>query len=264
MDEKQVLNEINAELERVGIRLIPKPWESDLLGYRVFSLSWQEHDEKYEEIWSEAIERAIRRLEAPCMLSARVPAGAGAVVRALERCGFCLMECYLELEHQLHAPPSRRSRTSTVRPSRESDIGTLRKIAEESFQFSRFHMDPRIELKVAALTRAEWVENACRGRADVVLVSETDGKATGFLCVRSKEGDRGMIGCLDLIAVDPSQQGRGIGNDLVVEFLDFCRHQKYSVAEVGTQAHNIASLRLYEATGFKMLRASYSYHLHVD
>ncbi len=62
-------------------------------------------------------------------------------------------------------------------------------------------------------------------------------------------------GYLQRIAVDPSQQGRGIGRSIVADALRWLRRHRASGALVNTQCDNDAALALYHATGFSDLPA---------
>jgi ribosomal protein S18 acetylase RimI-like enzyme len=124
-------------------------------------------------------------------------------------------------------------------------------------------MYPHIKTAQANTTRAEWVENSCRGRSEEVLVAEVDERPVGFVICMEGTAEIGTLGKLDLIAVHPEYRKRRLAYDLTAEFLDFCCQHKYALSRVGTQAHNIPSLRLYERTGFLMSRCYYSYHKHI-
>jgi len=259
---------ISSELSQMGIELIYKPWESKLLNRNVIALVWNStykciHNFQEEKIWTWtcALQNLQLKLETfkPYLLTTRIPALNREVIRVLENSGFHLIECYLELEHNLEQIPPMAGK-NIIRPFRKNEISQLEKIAFESFQYSRFHMDPQIKAAEANASRSEWVKNSCKGRAEAVFVAEEDQRPVGFVICRKKNYRRGVVGILDLIAVYTDYKKRKLGYDLTVEFLKFCRSQKYCLAKVGTQAHNIPSIRMYEKIGFLMSHAYYSYH----
>jgi len=90
----------------------------------------------------------------------------------------------------------------------------------------------------------------------------SEGRIAGFLAVTGGEDDGVRHKTIDLVAIAPELQGRGIGR-AVMRF--FFRH--YAGAcdrlRVGTQVANVPSMRLYEGVGMRIERAQYVLHLHV-
>jgi len=199
----------------------------------------------------------------PCLLTSRINTANLTACRALENTGFHLIECYLELEHNLKNIPSVKTEAN-ISPFIERELYQLEKIALESFRYSRFHMDPEISKPGADRSRAEWVKNACMGRAELVLVSHESDMPSGFVICMKSTINQSVIGKLDLIAVHPSYRRRTIGYYLTIAFLTHCKNQGYSSAHVGTQAHNIPSLRMYDKAGFVIKNSFYSYHKHIS
>jgi ribosomal protein S18 acetylase RimI-like enzyme len=255
------------------IDLQEKPWESGLLGLPVYQLRFRP-DGAASGLAS--IQDSLRRIDESfsdtrALLCARLPATDGARVRALEEAGFHLMECYLTLRHALDSLPSSLEEAG-ISPATPAELPALRRIAAESFQYSRFHMDPHIGREKAALTPSEWVENAVKGGDKTVLIVRApkaspkaivEEEIAGFVCIRIPSGSGvKKTGVLDLIAVHPDYQGQGLGLALTRACLETCRREGCDSVEVGTQAHNIPSIRLYETAGFRLSGAAYSYHKH--
>ena|GEM_PF-1943429 len=265
----ETVKAINAELTQNCIKLIEKPWEAGLLHRNVFALVWDLQcksipEDQQESLWTQTLQWVQKEMRAfkPCLLVARTPTLNCAASWAMENAGFHLMECYLELEHRLEQIASPMSE-SVIRPFFQDEIPKLESIARESFRHSRFHMDSQITPDEASLTRSEWVKNACLGRAEIVLVAEVKAQPVGFVIGMRKTSRGEALGKLDLIAVHPDYRNRKLGYDLTVTFLEYCRSQKYRLVRVGTQAHNIPSLRMYEKAGFLMNETFYSFHKHL-
>ena len=266
MDLEKLRNELLGR--RISVQ--EKPWESVILKTKVYTIQFL-NEPNTNEIGkikcgdSQSIKRicSVMRENPPSMLTTRVSTKDYSAIRALEESDFNLMECYIELDHELRYIPKRRS-ALTIRPFNRCEISEIERIAYNSFLFSRFHMDERISQGDANKTRSEWVKNACLGNADAVLVAAIDDRLVGFVICRNKTAncDVTKIGGLDLIAVHHDFRKKGIGFELTVEFLNYCKKNAYSKATVGTQAHNIPSIQLYQKTGFLMVGSSYSYHLH--
>lgn len=240
-----------------------QPWESDLLGKPVYKIFFSDpHDTGPQagRLLGEAMQALSEGKSA--MVCARVPAGDTALSMALEDAGFRIVECYVELCHALDALPQGRP-DSSIDDAGLDDIPQLREIATRSFRFSRYHGDPLIAEEAAALTRAEWIENAVRGRAERVIAYRAGNGPVGFVTAMQKKNQGKCYGVLDLIGVHPSWQQRGVGSVLTRAFLHHCHTKGYECARVGTQAHNIPSLRLYQSCGFHFSRAFLSFHLHL-
>jgi len=67
---------------------------------------------------------------------------------------------------------------------------------------------------------------------------------------------------IDLVAVAPDAQGRGVGTALVTAFVREASPNS-DVLRVGTQIANVPSLRLYTRLGFRIAGSAFVMHLHV-
>lgn len=249
---------------RAGLELSVKPWETGLFARQVFSLAWPpDAGDRDAAGWSEALREVEDILTplAPVMISSRVGTLATDALEAMQNSGFRLMECYLTLSHDL---ADEVAAGGEIRVFREDDLARLTAIAGTSFALDRFHLDPELPRELADRSRVEWVANGCRGRSEAVYVSGPPGEASGFvLCTSSRTENGEGTGRLDLMGVDPAQRRRGLGRALTRAFLAHCRRSGYARGLVGTQAHNTASLRTYEAEGFRIAASHYSLHRHI-
>lgn len=244
MMNSEIINFLNDEITNKHFKLKDKIWESNLLQRNVIEFIWEEPCKyAWETNWRKNGRspciwfKKLVKLK-PCLLTSRVNAANLTACRALENSGFHLIECYLELEHNLKDIPPVKTEYR-ISPFIESELYQLEKIALESFRYSRFHLDPEINKMDADRSRAEWVKNACLGRAEWVLVSHEGNVPSGFVICMKNTLKQQLIGKLDLIAVHPTHRGRNIGYHLTVAFLTYCKNQGYSSAQVGTQSHNI-------------------------
>ena len=143
-----------------------------------------------------------------------------------------------------------------------ADADCLLNIAASSFRYSRFHLDPLVPDALANRIKREWVASYLAGRrGECLWTVRSGGRIAGFLAVIG--GDDGVRHkTIDLVAIAPEFQGRGIGQ-AVMRF--FFRH--YAKAcdhfRVGTQVANVPSMRLYEAAGMRIERSQYVLHMHV-
>jgi len=158
----------------------------------------------------------------------------------------------------LDSPPSE---SATIRPSRPEDVGTLMEIARASFAKDHFHRDPNFPQDKSDELFARWIHNSCHGSATTVLVAaEKNQEPCGFIACKTEQLEREpKYGVIDLIAVSPLSQGRGIGTQLVTEAVRWFAANVESIF-VGTQANNIPSIRTYEKVGFRLLDTQLTLH----
>ncbi|HWH15442.1 MAG TPA: GNAT family N-acetyltransferase [Miltoncostaeaceae bacterium] len=185
----------------------------------------------------------------------RVPTADTPRAAALADAGFRVVDCGVTLERDPADPP--RAPACVVR-ARPDHVEAVARIGGEAFGMTRFHLDPGMPPGAADRIKAAWARNCATGaRGVATLVAVHDGAPAGFLSVMAA-GDDYVI---DLVAVDAAHRGRGLGRALVAAFIaGFAPAAR--VLRVGTQAANIASLRLYESLGFRMASTAYAMHRH--
>lgn len=145
-----------------------------------------------------------------------------------------------------------------IRPAQADDQRIVEEIAVESFKYSRFHLDPKINNSIANEIKRQWVANFFSGqRGEMMIIAEIGNKIVGFNQLLLQE-DGSVI--IDLIAVDKRSFGKGIGMALVAGVGKLI--PKYKRIIVGTQVANIPSIRLYEKLGFRFVSSKYILHYH--
>lgn len=135
-------------------------------------------------------------------------------------------------------------------------------IAGSCFQYSRFHVDPGVGRTPADRVKREWIRSYVeRRRGDSLFVACDDGKPVGFAAMLLNDRGPRPAASIDLIGVHRDAQGRGIGRRLIhaaaAAYAPTC-----ATLEVGTQACNIPSIRLYERLGFRVADSAFMLHLH--
>lgn len=202
-------------------------------------------------------------LPSPSFGDVRIPCDRVDWLRALESLGFEIVDTALTLQcnHYTGVVASGIS-SAAVRPIQPADRQTLLSLAGQVFRYSRFHLDPRVDRAIANQIKVDWIANCCDGRrGDRLWVAEMRGEVVGFLAALVNPAAQSSTAVLDLIAVDPAYQGQGIGRSLVTEFMQHYR-DRCTLLQVGTQAANIAALRLYQSLGFVIAQSQYLLHYH--
>jgi GNAT superfamily N-acetyltransferase len=102
-----------------------------------------------------------------------------------------------------------------------------------------------------ATQQASAVENVCRDPRSEVWVAEIDGRPIGFVAVVLAIDDTPPAGEIDMLAVDPDHQGRGIGTALTSHALDRISAVGITLAHLytGGDPGHAAARRTYEKAG---------------
>ena len=197
-------------------------------------------------------------LSTPSFIDVKVPTSDLNSVRKLEALGFFIIETALTFETKDVVYSLDEDEKVIVRPTVPDDKFYIEQIAANSFTNSRFHQDR--ELSTSADTiKKEWASNFFYGkRGSRMLVGEVDRSIAGFLLLIDTEEET----IIDLIATSGEFRGRGVASKLIRN----CKNESYRPIRirVGTQSHNIPSVRLYESLGFRLVQSHYVLHFHTN
>jgi len=206
----------------------------------------------------------MRRNEVKCVM-ARVDLDSVNDIVAYEQNGFRLADVlvtfHLNLGSVNPTPDSGSGGLITIRPSRAEDEMMLMEIARTAFTSDHFHRDLHFPQHKSDELFAKWVCNCCHGSADMVLVAAGEKEEPyGFITCKIEQMGRELkYGVIDLVAVSPLHQGKGVGTQLVREAVKWFAQNVQSIF-VGTQANNRTSIRTYEKAGFRLLRTELTFH----
>ena len=169
--------------------------------------------------------------------------------------GFERVECLVTFERPIPRERDAQNPVPIDYATGARDAEECADIARRAFVSDRFHADSRLPPSNADDLKASWARNAVNGRADSVVVAREDNKIAGFSACLHRHNQA----VVDLIAVAPEAQRRGIGRRLV---LDSLRHYVGNAKSmrVGTQETNTPSRRLYQDLGFVEANRTYTYH----
>lgn len=183
--------------------------------------------------------------------------GAPAEAEHLVAAGFRLVETLVTYECPLPPVEVSADLPPDIRLASDADADAVAAIARQAFRYDRWHADPAIPDARADAFKAAWARNAVLGRAVAVLIAlGGDGRPAGFSALMAQ----GTMLAVDLIAVAPGQQGRGLGRALMAGAMAYGVGHKYGRLRVGTQAENAASIRLYEALGMMESARACTWH----
>ncbi len=189
------------------------------------------------------------------------------VVAQLTDVGFCVVDVNVLMQWQAderQSADNEKANITGVRLLQASDAPSVIVMAQETFRYSRFHLDPNLDNTDADQVKSAWMQNYVTGQyGEAVLVAEQAGKVVGFLAVNKKVEDSAEVFVIDLVGVVTSHQGQGIGEKLVQAFIRQYKGEN-RMLRVGTQIANIPSIRLYEKCGFRLQGSQYVLHRHAN
>lgn len=232
-------------------------WLSDIFGYPVFRL-----DAKTAQIESgdELKRHSERHKRALYYVKFRVEDVAR--VRSLTRDGFYVVDVNTTFELRKDTSPLQNLSSNIVVCYDAAFHADAMRSAGACFRYSRFHLDPLIPKHIADRVKYEWVRSYVeKKRGDALIVAVKKGVFAGFLAAAFVQDSTRRMAVIELIGVDPAFQGQGVGKALVQEFISVYR-TRCDALQVGTQAANIPSMRLYERMGFSIVDTKYVMHMH--
>jgi GNAT superfamily N-acetyltransferase len=149
-----------------------------------------------------------------------------------------------------------------VRPYEESDLAAIVEFSlrawEPVFESMRDVLGEAIFARLHhpnwRAVQAEAVRSSCSSGERDVFVAVADERPVGFAAVMLNAFHERM-GVVDMVAVDPDYQGRGIARKLMEHSTDHMRAHGMDIAAVGTGGDrgHAPARRLYESLGYTAL-----------
>jgi len=147
--------------------------------------------------------------------------------------------------------------TRSYEASDEYDV--IEKLALISGEYSRFKRDGNFLNNEFFYLYTEWIKRSLSKEiATDVIVYKNTSNIKGFVSYKITPDDDIVIG---LIAVDPSEQGQGIGSALIQSIENIaCRQNKKRVI-VSTQLENRQAMAFYHASNYVIKKQQEIFHL---
>ena len=230
--------------------LFYREWESGLLHEKRWGLKWAAG--RSDKDLAQAVSQlpALFRKKGAASVAVRAFMADHAFIQMLERNGFH----YVGGLVTLRIPPEGLKREGLVskdgiplRPAEKKDLGPLKVIAREAFREGRFYHEPGLKKGAAQIIYGEWAKNMLN-YADEVRVAGK--KPLGFVSLKKDVSNKRIW--IDLIAVSPTAQSKGIGALLAAESRKAALRQKGWDLGVKTEPENLGALRFYLKNGFAL------------
>ncbi|MBN1994181.1 MAG: GNAT family N-acetyltransferase [Anaerolineae bacterium] len=238
--------------------LEPLPWDSEFFGLAIARITATRLDGAgIKELMEQAQAAKLR-----CLYFEADP-NDPATVAAVEQYGFHLVDVRVVLEHPFDDRPAPVPRYPVpeelvIGSYRPDEMPRLQDISAQIGLTSRFDFDKQFAPGQSERLYRVWIENACHGFADAVLVARwhQDGEAVGLITCTWRDA----IAHIQLAGVHAHYRQRGVGTGLVQGALDWARSQQARRMQVVTQARNVPAQRLYQQMGFFTRSMTLFYH----
>ena len=156
----------------------------------------------------------------------------------------------------------------SIRVYRDTDLPRLQEITIDTF--GPVSIDGSIERLLGKFGHSDWrrrktaaIAEDCRMQPDGVFVAEdSSGNIVGYITTRLDSTSR--TGWIPNLAVDPAQQGKGIGRALIEFALDFFRERGMEIARIETLEQNDIGQKLYPSAGFVEVARQIHYAMRLD
>lgn len=222
-------------------------FDTAILGWKTAKITYL--DDGNLENLDKTIQKLIEELKQNGIkyLTYRFPAKNMSLLQHLERAGFQTVDIIIGLMATLAEPLFQSEESKDfIRPAKKNDLSDLKKIVQNLFLLTRFYQDPLIPISKANMIYEQWIENSLMKRvADEMFVWEDKGKIQGFITLQHK-------GHIPLIGVAKEAQGQGIAKTLLQYTLNHLAKLNVKNVQIETQSINIAALRAYQQSGFKV------------
>ena len=156
----------------------------------------------------------------------------------------------------------------TIRTYRPDDLARLQEITAQTF--GPVSIDRNMEQLLGAFGAGGWqgrklaaIADDCGAQPDGVFVAEdAAGRVVGYVTTRLNAA--GEVGWIPNLAVDPGQQGKGLGRALLLHAIDFFRRSGMRVAKIETLEQNPVGQSLYASLGFQEVARQIHYAMRLD
>lgn len=148
-----------------------------------------------------------------------------------------------------------------IRLAKESDAKQVAELAEKSFKYSRFHMDPFLDNALASNLLKKSAENSILQKfVDIMFIAEVKDKIVGYYSAKKKyikEFDKTM-GDAVISAVDSDYRGLGIFSKMDSHLLNWFADNT-DFAEMGTYLVNYPVHKAWISKGLGLIRGVHQF-----
>jgi ribosomal protein S18 acetylase RimI-like enzyme len=139
-------------------------------------------------------------------------------------------------------------------PLKASDLYPL---AYESGKYSRFLLDKNFEENQFKELYKKWIDNSLNKQfADKIFYIKESDIIVGFVSIKKHES----FATIGLIAVNATQQGKGIGKKLIQKAENYCAENAIFELRIPTQKENIQACNFYKKNDYTIFEETIIKH----
>jgi dTDP-4-amino-4,6-dideoxy-D-galactose acyltransferase len=133
----------------------------------------------------------------------------------------------------------------------------LYNLAYESGKHSRFLLDKNFKECQFKELYKKWIDNSLNKQfADKIFYTKEADKITGFVSIKNQE----TYATIGLIAVESTQQGKGIGQKLLQKAAQYCIENNIFELRIPTQKENQQACSFYKKNGYNIFEETIIKH----
>lgn len=144
-----------------------------------------------------------------------------------------------------------------VEPVRADEVAIVASLAERSFGFERYHVDPRINSKLADKRYGKWIHNSFHDEKQILLKITRLNDLVGFFVVENKSD--GMV-YWHLTATNPDFKGQKMGTEIWKAMMFYHRDAGKQSILTTISARNTPVLNLYSKLNFRFFPPEMTLH----
>lgn len=201
---------------------------------------------------------------------ARIPREHLNLICLLEQIGFYVVECTVtpfvrlnnhekicafEQNRLLYLPNKFRTASVTIPTVNRPDgklAAAIKKVASESFEDDRFHVDVNCSAEIADKRFAYWVEDLIDNEHVSFDLMYIQDELAGFMARKKND--------LILAGFSKTYRAAGLGEFLWLTSCSIIKNLSHKTAETLISINNIAVLNLYSRLGFRFKNTQYGLH----
>lgn len=230
-------------------------WDSEHFGFPIGKVTWSGDIASLERLIAEAEKRQLTLVYVITPCNRELPSW------VFRSCAAVFVSQRVDFEKRLTGVgQTHKSGGSIIELTPANcDINQIHQLGVAAGQYSRFIRDLRFPRYKAERLFHIWAEDSARGKlADVSFgVVDTSGRLSGF--VTAKREDK--VARIGLLAVNPQEQGQGIGKRLLAAIEDWCAGHSLPTVRVATQGENAGACAFYERQGYSVAERQNIFHL---
>lgn len=233
------------------------PWDSDIFGFPVAAIQTIElHDAGQARGAFDLYQEWVRDRSIE-LVSCRLPHDQVGVSMFLERHGFRFVEMVLHPTMRgLQLIPDIDT-ALRVEPVLEREVPIVAAMAEHAFGYERYHMDPRVDSRLADLRYGRWIQNSFADERQVLFKVVCAESILGFFVIENRQD--GMV-YWHLTAVNPDFKGKQLGMAIWRTMMAYHRNSGMDSIITTVSARNTPVLNLYSKLNFRFAPPEVTLH----